>query len=90
MVAAALAFDPTSLYRAPYGAGRPWLGVSALAEQRLAATVMMAIDMPAALAAAVWVVSRARITSTPSTDEDRGRTPVAFTLSPVLAGPDPH
>jgi cytochrome c oxidase assembly factor CtaG len=59
-LAAMLAFDPTSLYRVPYAGGEPWLGLSALAEQRLAAGVMMAIDMPAALAAAVWVVSRAR------------------------------
>ena len=71
VVAAVLAFDRTILYRVPYAAGRPWLGLSALAEQRLAAAVMMAIDMPAALAAAVWVVSRARVTSTPSADQDR-------------------
>jgi len=45
VVAAVLAFDRTTFYRVPYAAGSPWLGLSALAEQRLAAAVMMAIDM---------------------------------------------
>jgi cytochrome c oxidase assembly factor CtaG len=91
LVAAVLAFDPSILYRVPYGAGRPWLGLSALAEQHLAAAAMMAIDMPAALAAAVWVVSRGRITSTPSTDEHPSHQPqVTLGLSPLLGGPNPH
>ena len=89
VVAAVLAFDSTVLYRVPYAAGRPWLGLSALAEQRLAAVVMMTIDMPAALAAAVWVVSRARITGTPSSDEDRGRPQATVGVSPLLGGPNP-
>jgi hypothetical protein len=87
-VAAVLAFDPTILYSVPYVAGRPWLGLSAPAEQHLAAAVMMAIDMPAALAAAVWVVSRGRITRAPSTDDDRP--PVIPAVSPLLAGPGPQ
>jgi putative membrane protein len=91
LVAAVLAFDPTILYRVPYGAGRPWLGLSALAEQHLAAATMMAIDMPAALAAAVWVVSRGPITSTPSTDEHTCHQPhVTLGLSPMLGGPNPQ
>lgn len=90
LVAAVLAFDPTTVYPVPYAAGRPWLGLSALAEQRLAATVMMVIDMPAALAAAVWVVSRVRITRTLNTDEDRGQPPVIVKLAPLLGGPNPH
>src|SRR5262249_6297135 len=65
VIASVLAFDPAILYRVPYADGRPWLGLSALTEQRLAASVMMAVDMSAALAAAVWVVSRGRLTSTP-------------------------
>jgi cytochrome c oxidase assembly factor CtaG len=87
-VAAVLAFNPTTLYGVPYGAGKPWLGLSALAEQRLAAAVMMAIDMPAALAAAVWVVSRARITSTPSANQDRDQRQVPARLSRVIAEPN--
>ena len=91
VIAAVLAFDPTTLYRVPYGAGRPWLGLSALAEQHLAAAAMMAIDMPAALAAAVWIVSRGRITSTPSTDEHHCHQPqLTLGLSPLPGGPDPH
>jgi putative membrane protein len=90
LVAAMLAFDQTSLYRVPYAAGRPWLGLSALAEQRLAAALMMAIDMPAALAAAVWVVSRARIPRTLSADQDQRQPWVRVALSPVGAGPSPH
>ena len=90
VVAAVLAFDPTILYRVPYAAGRPWLGLSALAEQRLAAAVMMAIDMPAALAAAVWLVSRARVTSTPNAGQDRGQPHVILGLSPLPGGPNPH
>jgi putative membrane protein len=90
LVAAALAFDPAILYSVPYASGRPWLGLSALGEQRLAAAVMMAIDMPAALAAAVWVVSRGRITRTRSTPEDRRQPPVTPALSPLLAGPNPQ
>jgi cytochrome c oxidase assembly factor CtaG len=62
LVAALLAFDPTNLYPQPYATGSPWLGLSAISEQRLAAAVMMAVDMSAALGAAVWVVSRARFT----------------------------
>ena len=90
VVAAVLAFDPTILYRVPYAAGRPWLGLSALAEQRLAAAVMMAIDMPGALAAAVWLVSRARVTSTPNAGQDRGQPQVILGLSPLPGGPNPH
>ena len=90
VVAAVLAFDPTVLYRVPYAAGRHWLGLSALAEQRLAAAVMMAIDMSAVLAAAVWVVSRGRITPTPRSDDDRGQPQVTVGLSPVPGGPIPH
>lgn len=90
VVAAVLAFDPTILYRVPYAAGRPWLGLSALAEQRLAAAVMMAIDMPAALAAAVWLVSRARVTRTPNAGQDRGQPQVILGLSPLPGGPNPH
>ena len=90
VVAAVLAFDPTILYRVPYAAGRPWLGLSALAEQRLAAAVMMAIDMPAVLAAAVWLVSRARVTSTPNAGQDRGQPHVILGLSPLPGGPNPH
>ena len=90
LVAAVLAFDPAILYPVPYAAGRPWLGLSALAEQRLAAAVMMVIDMPAALAAAVWVVSRGQITRTLNKDEDRGQPPVMVKLSPLLGGPNPH
>ena len=84
VVAAVLAFDPTILCPVPYAAGKPWLG------QRLAAAMMMAIDMPAALAAAVWVVSRERITRTPSTDEHRRQPPVTPGLWPLLGGPNPH
>jgi putative membrane protein len=90
VVAAVLAFDPTILYRVPYAAGSTWLGLSALAEQRLAAAVMMAIDMPAALAAAVWLVSRARVTSTPNAGQDRGQPHVILGLSPLPGGPNPH
>ena len=90
VVAAVLAFDPTILYRVPHAAGGPWLGLSALAEQRLAAAVMMAIDMPAALAAAVWLVSRARVTSTPNTGQDRGQPQVILGLSPLPGRPNPH
>jgi putative membrane protein len=90
LVAAVLAFDPTILYPVPYADGTPWLGLSGLAEQHLAAAVMMAIDMPAALAAAVWVVSRGPIKRTPSTDEDRRQPPVIPRLSPLLAGPEPQ
>jgi cytochrome c oxidase assembly factor CtaG len=90
VVAAVLAFDPTILCPVPYAAGKPWLGLAALAEQRLAAAMMMAIDMPAALAAAVWVVSRERITRTPSTDEHRRQPPVTPGLWPLLGGPNPH
>jgi cytochrome c oxidase assembly factor CtaG len=90
VVAAMLAFDPTSLYRVPYAAGKPWLGLSALAEQRLAAAVMMAIDMPAALAAAVWVVSRARVTRTPGADQDRAQPQTIAWLSPAVAEPNAH
>ena len=85
VVAAMLAFDPTTLYEVPYAAGKPWLGLSALAEQRLAAAVMMAIDMPAVLTAAVWIVSRTRITSTPSTHQDRDQSPTRARLSPAIA-----
>jgi cytochrome c oxidase assembly factor CtaG len=67
LVAAGLAFDPTSVYGVPYAAGEPWLGLSAIDEQRLAAAVMMAIDMPAILAAAVWVASRGPIRTAPGT-----------------------
>ena len=88
VVAAMLTFDPTTLYEVPYAAGKPWLGLSALAEQRLAAAVMMAIDMPAVLAAAVWVVSRARITSTASADQDRDQAQPTVWLSPAVAEPD--
>jgi cytochrome c oxidase assembly factor CtaG len=88
LVAAVLAFAPTILYPVPYGGGRSWLGLSALAEQRLAAAVMMVIDMPAALAAAVWVVSRGRIAGTRSTDADRRQPQVIPRLSPLSAGPD--
>ena len=88
VVAAVLAFDPTGLYRVPYAAGKPWLGLSTLAEQRLAAAVMMAIDMPTALAAAVWVVSRTRIPSTPSTDQRRDQRQIPTRLSPAIAEPD--
>jgi cytochrome c oxidase assembly factor CtaG len=87
VIAAVLAFDPTTLYEVPYAAGKPWLGLSALAEQRLAAAVMMAIDMPAVLAAAVWVVSRTRIPSTPSTDQPRDQRPIPARLSPAIAEP---
>jgi cytochrome c oxidase assembly factor CtaG len=87
-VAAVLAFNPTTLYGVPYGAGKPWLGLSSLADQRLAAAVMMAIDMPAALAAAVWVVSRARITSTPSAKQDRDQPQTTAWLSPTAAEPN--
>jgi cytochrome c oxidase assembly factor CtaG len=86
LVAAVLAFNPTIVYHVPYAAGKPWLGLSALAEQRLAAVVMMAIDMPVALAAAVWVVSRGRITSTPSTRDNRSQPHGTRGLSPRLAG----
>jgi hypothetical protein len=88
VVAAVLAFNPTTLYGVPYGAGKPWLGLSSLADQRLAAAVMMAIDMPAALAAAVWVVSRARITSTPSAKQDRDQPQTTAWLSPTAAEPN--
>ena len=88
LVAAVLAFDPTTLYRVPYAAGKPWLGLSAIAGQRLAAAVMMGIDMPAALAAAVWVVSRAHITSTPGADQDRDQPQTTAWLSPALAEPN--
>ena len=88
VVAAVLAFDPTILYRVPYAARRPWLGLSALTEQRLAAAIMMAIDMPAALAAAVWVVSRAHTTSTLTADRDRDQPQTASWLSPAVAGPN--
>jgi cytochrome c oxidase assembly factor CtaG len=87
VVAAVLAFDPTGLYSVPYAAGKPWIGLSALAEQRLAAAVMMAIDMPAALAAAVWVVSRARITATASANQDRDQARMTVWLSPAVAKP---
>jgi cytochrome c oxidase assembly factor CtaG len=87
-VAAVLAFDPTTLYGVPYGAGKPWLGLSSLAEQRLAAAVMMAIDMPAALAAAVWIVSRARITSTASAIQDRDQPQTTAWRSPAVAEPN--
>jgi cytochrome c oxidase assembly factor CtaG len=87
VVAAVFAFDPTTLFRVPYAAGKPWLGLSALAEQRLAAAVMMAIDMPAVLAAAVWIVSRTRITSRPSTDQDGDQRPTAAWLSLAIAEP---
>jgi hypothetical protein len=87
MVAAMLAFDPTTVYDVPYAAGKPWLGVSALAEQRLAAAAMMAIDMAAVLAADVWVVSCARITSTTSADQDRDQRQVPARLSPAIAEP---
>jgi cytochrome c oxidase assembly factor CtaG len=90
LVATVLAFDPATLYPVPYAAGRPWLGLSALGEQHLAAAVMMAVDMPAALAAAVWVVSRGRITRTPSATEDRRQPLVTPGLSPLLAGPNPQ
>jgi cytochrome c oxidase assembly factor CtaG len=85
VVTAMLAFDPASFYRVPYAAGRPWLGLSALSEQRLAAAVMMAIDMPAVLAAAVWVASRARITSRASADHDRDQAHMSVWLSPAAA-----
>jgi hypothetical protein len=49
----------------------------------------MVVDMPAALAAAVWVVSRGRITRTPNTDGDRGQPPVIVGLSPLIAGHNP-
>jgi putative membrane protein len=90
LIAAVLAFDPTILYRVPYAAGTPWLGLSALTEQRLAAAVMMAIDMPAALAAAVWVVSRARVTSTASPEKNQRQLPVTIALSPALAESNAH
>jgi putative membrane protein len=86
-VAAVLAFDPTALYGVPYAAGKPWLGLSALAEQRLAAAVMMAIDMTAVLAAAVWVVSRARATSTLTADRDRDQPQTTALRSPAVARP---
>jgi cytochrome c oxidase assembly factor CtaG len=87
VVAAMLAFDPTTLYSVPYAAGKPWLGLSALSEQRLAAAVMMAVDMPAVLAAAVWVVSRARITSTAGADQDRDQSQMTVWLSRAVAEP---
>jgi len=90
LIAAVLAFDPTIVYRVPYAAGRPWLGLSALAEQRLAAAVMMAIDMPAALGAAVWVVSRTRVTSTASAERNQRQPSVAVALSPALAESNAH
>ena len=88
LVAAVLAFDPTTLYPVPYVAGKPWLGLSAIAEQRLAAAVMMAIDMPAVLAAAVWVVSRTRIPCTPGTDQPRDQRQIPARLSPAIAEPN--
>lgn len=87
-VAAVLAFDPTTLYGVPYAAGKPWLGLSGLAEQRLAAAVMMAVDMPAVLAAAVWAASRAPIASTPRADQDREQPRTAAWPSPAVAGPN--
>ena len=90
LVAAALAFDPTSLYRVPYAAGKPWLGLSAIDEQRLAAAVMMAIDMPAVLAAAVWVASHEPIRTTPDTDENRGEPRLIVAFLPILGGRHPH
>jgi putative membrane protein len=90
VVASVLAFDPAILYRVPYADSRRWLGLSALAEQRLAAAVMMAIDMSAALAAAVWIVSRGRLTSRPGADHDRAHRRVAGGLSPVMPGPNAH
>lgn len=89
-VAAVLAFGSTNLYHVPYASGTRWLGLSALAEQRLAAAVMMALDMPAALAAAVWVVSRGRVASTPRSNDDRGQPHVDVGLSPVPGRPIRH
>jgi putative membrane protein len=64
-LAALLAFDPANLYRVPYAGDESWLGLSAVGEQRVAAALMMAIDMPAVLAAAVWVASRGPIRTEP-------------------------
>lgn len=59
LVAGALAFAPSSLYAVPYGStGERWLGLAPMADQRLAAAVMMAVCMATTLTAAVWVVSR--------------------------------
>jgi cytochrome c oxidase assembly factor CtaG len=87
VVATVLAFDTTVFYRVPYATGRPWLGLSALAEQRLGSAVMMAIDMPAALAAAVWLVSRARVTGTRGAQEARHRPRIPVARPPAVAGP---
>jgi cytochrome c oxidase assembly factor CtaG len=90
VVASVLAFDPTNLYGVPYAGSRPWLGLSAVHEQRLAAAVMMAIDMPAVLAAAVWVVSRGRVARTPRAVPGRVQPQAAATLSPVTAESNAH
>jgi cytochrome c oxidase assembly factor CtaG len=89
-VAAVLVFDPTNVYPVPYATGTPWLGMSAITEQRLAGAVMMALDMPAALAAAVWVVSRGRITRMPSVQPDRGQPQLVLGPSPLLGSPNSH
>ena len=62
LVAGALAFAPSALYVVPYGSTTErWLGLSPMADQRLAAVFMMAVCMITTLAAAVWVVSRAPV-----------------------------
>jgi cytochrome c oxidase assembly factor CtaG len=87
LVATVLAFDTTIFYRVPYAATKPWLGLSAIAEQRLGSAVMMAIDMPAALAIAVWLVSRAPLPRTRDADEGRHEPRIRAAYSPAVAGP---
>jgi cytochrome c oxidase assembly factor CtaG len=56
-LAAVLAWSPGLLYPS-YAEARPWFGLTPVQDQRLAAAVMMAVDMPLLLGAALLVAAR--------------------------------
>jgi cytochrome c oxidase assembly factor CtaG len=57
VLAAVLLWSPELLYSS-YAEARPWFGLTPLQDQRFAGVLMMAIDMPLLLGAALFVTAR--------------------------------